>query len=103
MARYDIPVQENGRMILPAELRRALGVGKGDRVVILTTEDGVELTTVRRARRRAQERFRRLMPGGWASSTSSSPRSAPRSRARTRCARRRPIHPRRADPDGRVR
>ena len=64
MARYDIPVQENGRMILPAELRRALGVGKGDRVVILTTEDGVELTTAQRARRRAQERFRRLVPEG---------------------------------------
>ena len=64
MARYDIPVQENGRMILPAELRRALGVGKGDRVVILTTDDGVELTTAQRARRRAQERFRRLVPEG---------------------------------------
>lgn len=64
MARYDIPVQENGRMILPAELRRALGVGKGDRVVILTTKDGVELTTAQRARRRAQERFRRLVPEG---------------------------------------
>ena len=64
MARYDIPVQENGRMILPAELRRALRVGKGDRVVILTTENGVELTTAQRARRRAQERFRRLMPEG---------------------------------------
>ena len=64
MARYDIPVQENGRMILPAELRRALGVGKGDRVVILTTRDGVELTTAQRARRRAQERFRCLVPEG---------------------------------------
>ncbi len=64
MARYDIPVQENGRMILPAELRRALGVGKGDRVVILTSEDGVELTTAQRARHRAQERFRHLVPEG---------------------------------------
>ena len=64
MTRYDIPLQENGRMILPAELRRALGVGKGDRVVILTTENGVELTTAQRARRRAQERFRRLVPEG---------------------------------------
>ena len=64
MVRYDIPVQENGRMVLPAELRRALGVGKGERVVIPTTEDGVELTTAQRARRRAQERFRRLVPKG---------------------------------------
>ena len=64
MPRYDIPVQENGRMVLPAALRRALGVEKGDRVVVLATDDGVELTTAQRARRRAQERFRRLVPEG---------------------------------------
>lgn len=64
MPRYDIPVQENGRMVLPAALRRTLGIEKGDRVVVLATDDGVELTTAQRARRRAQERFRRLVPEG---------------------------------------
>ena len=51
-------------MILPAELRRALGVGKGDRVIVQTDGDRVEITTAQRARRRAQERFRRLVPEG---------------------------------------
>ena len=82
MPRYDIPVQENGRMALPAALRRALG--KGDRVVVLATDDGVELTTAQRARRRAQERFRRLVPEGEGRGPRVPRREAGRSRARGR-------------------
>jgi bifunctional DNA-binding transcriptional regulator/antitoxin component of YhaV-PrlF toxin-antitoxin module len=51
-------------MVLPSALRRALGVERGGRLVMLATDDGVELTTAQRARRRAQERFRRLVPEG---------------------------------------
>ncbi len=50
-------------MILPVALRRALQVQKGDKVVIRIKDDHIELTTPQRARRRAQERFRRLFPG----------------------------------------
>ena len=64
MKRYTIPLQENGRMILPVELRRALEVDKGDRVVLQTDGDSIELTTARRNRRRAQEIFRRYVPAG---------------------------------------
>lgn len=60
MTRYDIPLQENGRMILPAELRRALGVGKGGRVVVQTDGDRIEITTAERSRARAKARMRRL-------------------------------------------
>ena len=45
MRRYEVPLQENGRLILPAELRRMLGVDKGDRVVIRTDGERIELTT----------------------------------------------------------
>jgi hypothetical protein len=38
--------------------------GKGDRVIVQTDGDRVEITTAQRARRRAQERFRRLVPEG---------------------------------------
>ena len=63
MSRYDVPVQENGRMILPIELRRLLGVEKGDRIVLEASEDGeVRLTTARRTRREAQRRFQALFP-----------------------------------------
>ena len=51
---YDIPVQENGRMILPAALRRRLGIEKGDRLVVEDRDGSVSLTTARERRRRAQ-------------------------------------------------
>lgn len=54
MKSYEVPMQENGRVILPSELRRALGLQKGDRVVIEADGDRVTLTTARLRRRRAQ-------------------------------------------------
>ena len=63
MPRYDIPLQENGRMVLPVELRRALGVGQGGRVVVQTDGDRIEITTAERSRARAKERMRRLFSG----------------------------------------
>ena len=62
MKRYEVPLQENGRMILPAELRQLLGVGKGDRVVIQADGQRIELTTAGRARDLARERVRRRFP-----------------------------------------
>ena len=62
MKRFEVPLQENGRMILPAELRQLLGVGKGDRVVIQTEGQRIELTTAARARDLARERVRRRFP-----------------------------------------
>lgn len=54
MKSYEVPMQENGRVILPSELRRALGLQKGDRVVIEAEGDHVTLTTARLRRQRAQ-------------------------------------------------
>lgn len=62
--RYTIPLQENGRMILPSDLRKALRLKKGDKVIIETQGDRIELTTPQRERRRAQEMFRRFVPAG---------------------------------------
>ena len=62
MTRYTIPVGENGRIILPRELRRMLGVEKGSRVVIEAGGDRLELTTAERLRREARDRYRRLFP-----------------------------------------
>ena len=63
MKHYEVPLQENGRMILPAELRQLLGVGKGDRVVIQAEGQRIELTTAARARDLARERVRQRFPG----------------------------------------
>lgn len=50
-------------MILPAELRQALGVGKGDRVVLQRDGDRIEMTTARLSRARAQARIRAQFAG----------------------------------------
>ena len=63
MPRYDIPLQENGRMVLPVELRRALGVGRGGRVIVQTDGDRIEITTAERSRARAKVRMQRLFAG----------------------------------------
>lgn len=55
-------VSDGGRIVLPAEYRRALGVKAGD-VVLLNLEDGeVRIRTVDQAIRRAQELVRRYVP-----------------------------------------
>ncbi len=63
MPRYDILLQDNGRMVLPVELRRTLGVGQGGRVVVQTDGDRIEITTAERSRARAKARMRRLFAG----------------------------------------
>ena len=62
MKRYEVPVQENGRMILPVELRQALELGKGDRVVLQRVDDRIELTTARLSRARVQAWVRAQFP-----------------------------------------
>ncbi len=55
MKLYEVPMQENGRVILPSALRRALGLEKGDKVLLEADGDRVTLTTARLRRARAQE------------------------------------------------
>lgn len=62
---YEIPMQENGRMILPVELRKSLGLGKGDKVLVEVVGETVTITTARQRRKRAQEiATRYAKPGG---------------------------------------
>ena len=39
-----VRIQEKGQVTLPAELRRALGLKKGDLVAVTQTDDGVLIT-----------------------------------------------------------
>lgn len=64
MTLYEIPMQENGRVVLPASLRKALGLAKGDKVLIEAEGDRVILTTARLRRKRAQEIARRYAQPG---------------------------------------
>lgn len=63
-AAYETKVDPNGRIVLPAPVRRQLGVGPGDVVVLRLDADGVRVTSRAAAVREAQALVRRhLKPG----------------------------------------
>jgi AbrB family looped-hinge helix DNA binding protein len=49
----------NGRVVVPAPFRRALGLEEGDEVILRLGEGEIRITTPRQALRRAQELVRR--------------------------------------------
>jgi len=55
---------EGGRIVIPAEYRRALGLNVGDRVVLQLDDGEVRLFSQPEAIRRAQELVRRYVPDG---------------------------------------
>ena len=54
---------EGGRLIVPAAFRRAMGVAKGDMVVMELHGDELRVRPARSALRRIQESLRPLAPG----------------------------------------
>jgi len=57
-AAYETRVDANGRIVLPAAVRRQLGVGPGDGVIIRTEADGVRVLAAAEAVREAQALIR---------------------------------------------
>lgn len=57
-------IGKNGRMIIPAEFRRALGFEDGDEVILHLDEDGLRISTPAQAVSRAQALVRRYVPEG---------------------------------------
>lgn len=55
-------VSEGGRIVLPAEYRRALGVIIGDDVILRLEDGAVRIYTLREAIRHAQELVRKYVP-----------------------------------------
>ena len=62
MAVIVVNVAENGRMVLPAEVRRAIGLEGAGQLRIEVTESGAQITTRRQALLRARERIRSIVP-----------------------------------------
>jgi AbrB family looped-hinge helix DNA binding protein len=57
-------IREGGRLVIPAEYRRALGLKPGDEV-LLSLEDGeIRVVSTRQAVARAQTLLRRYIPKG---------------------------------------
>lgn len=57
-------VTSGGRIVLPAELRRALGVQEGDELLVRLEGQELRIYTPAEAIRQAQERLRRHIPEG---------------------------------------
>ena len=52
-------VNENGRVVIPASFRKALGINIGDEVVLRVEDDELRITTPKRRIERAQRLVRR--------------------------------------------
>lgn len=57
-------IGEGGRLVIPAEYRKALDLKPGDDVILVLEEEEIRLMTLRRAIQRAQEIVGRYIPEG---------------------------------------
>lgn len=55
---------EGGRLVIPAEYRRALGVDAGDELVLILEENSLRVLTPKEGIRRAQALVRSYIPEG---------------------------------------
>ncbi len=63
-AEAKLRVNENGRVVIPASFRKALGINPGDEVILSLEEDELRITTMKRRIERAQRRARRYVKPG---------------------------------------
>jgi AbrB family looped-hinge helix DNA binding protein len=59
-----IRVNENGRVVIPAPYRKALGIKAGDEVILRMEDDELRITTMQRRIERAQRRVRQYVKPG---------------------------------------
>ena len=64
MVQSRTKIQDGGRVVIPAEYRKALGLRVGDEVIVSLQDDEVSLFAPRRGIKRAQELLRRYVPKG---------------------------------------
>jgi AbrB family looped-hinge helix DNA binding protein len=57
-------VNENGRLVIPASYRKALGIKAGDEVILRMEDDELRITTMKRRIERAQRRVRQYVKPG---------------------------------------
>jgi len=57
-------VNENGRVVIPASYRKALGIKAGDEVILRMEDDELRITTMKRRIERAQRRIRQYVKPG---------------------------------------
>lgn len=57
-------VNENGRVVIPAPFRKALGINIGDEVVLRIEDDELRITTLKHRLARAQRLVRKHVKSG---------------------------------------
>jgi AbrB family looped-hinge helix DNA binding protein len=57
-------VNENGRVVIPASFRKALGINAGDEVLLRIEDDELRITTLKRRLERAQRVVRKHVKPG---------------------------------------
>jgi AbrB family looped-hinge helix DNA binding protein len=59
-----LKVNENGRVVIPSEFRRALGIDVGDEVIFSWKDEEIRITTQARRLERAQRHVRKYVKPG---------------------------------------
>jgi AbrB family looped-hinge helix DNA binding protein len=59
-----IRLNENGRLVIPAAFRKALGINPGDEVVLRLEDDELRITTLKHRIARAQRLVRKYVKPG---------------------------------------
>jgi len=57
-------INENGRVVIPASYRKALGIKGGDEVILRMEDDELRITTMKRRLERARRRIRKYVKRG---------------------------------------
>lgn len=57
-------VNENGRVVIPAAFRKALGIKAGDELVLRIEDEELRITTLKHRLERARRRIRRYVKRG---------------------------------------
>jgi AbrB family looped-hinge helix DNA binding protein len=57
-------VNGNGRVVIPAPFRKALGINAGDELVLRIEDDELRITTLKHRLERARRRIRRYVKPG---------------------------------------
>ena len=64
MSRILTKIAEGGRVVIPSEFRKSLGLEIGDEVILALEEGSIRLLTQKEAIRRAQALVRSKVPAG---------------------------------------
>jgi len=57
-------INENGRVVIPASYRKALGIKAGDEIVLRIEDDELRIMTLKRRIERAQRHVRKYVKAG---------------------------------------